>query len=89
MLEKQSCLERIQNLIHQKIPDYDKQRTNANTLLAEVWIQMDSMQMITFVVELETEFRLELPDELVGNMTASHLTIGDLADLIKNSQEQV
>jgi len=89
MLEKQSRLERIQNLIHQKLLDYDKQRINANTLLEEVWIQMDSMQMITFVVELETEFGLELPDELVGNMTGSHLTIGDLADLIKSSQERV
>ncbi|WP_339805273.1 hypothetical protein MKY66_16435 [Paenibacillus sp. FSL R5-0766] len=43
--------------------------------------------MITFVVELEAEFGLELPDELVGNMTGSHLTLSDLADLIKSHQE--
>ncbi|MGC5772675.1 acyl carrier protein [Paenibacillus pabuli] len=88
-MRKQPCLETIQNLIHQKIPDYDKQRINANTLLKEIWIQMNSMQMITFVVELETEFGLELPDELVGNMTGSHLTLGDLADLIKSHQERL
>ncbi|KAF6579793.1 MULTISPECIES: acyl carrier protein [Paenibacillus] len=50
---------------------------------------MNSMQMITFVVELETEFGLELPDELVGNMAGSHLTLGDLADLIKSYQERL
>lgn len=88
-MENQPCVERIQNLIHQKLPDYDKQRINDNTLLKEVWIQMDSMQLITFVVELETEFGLELPDELVGNMTDSHLTVGDLAELIQSSQERV
>ncbi|AOK88312.1 acyl carrier protein [Paenibacillus sp. SEL1] len=88
-MRKQLCLERIQNLIHQKIPDYDKQRINANALLEEIWIQMNSMQMITFVVELETEFGLELPDELVGNMAGSHLTLGDLADLIKSYQERL
>ncbi|GGG12807.1 hypothetical protein GCM10010912_66510 [Paenibacillus albidus] len=89
MLKKHSYVERIQNLIHLKLEPCDNQPISADTLLREVWIQMDSMQMITFVVELETEFGLELPDELVGNMTGSHLTVGDLADLIKSSQERV
>ncbi|GIP23021.1 acyl carrier protein [Paenibacillus sp. J22TS3] len=50
---------------------------------------MDSMQMITFVVELEDEFGIELSDELVGSMTDNHLTVGNLAKLIKSSPEHV
>nr|WP_255570853.1 acyl carrier protein [Cohnella sp. CFH 77786] len=40
------------------------------------------MQVITLVIELESEYGLSLPDELLGNMTGSQVTVGDLAAFI-------
>ncbi|MDT3426276.1 acyl carrier protein [Paenibacillus forsythiae] len=53
-----------------------------DTLLREVWLRLESIQVVEFVVELETSYELELPDELLGQIDRSSLKVSDLAAMI-------
>ncbi|MBW5449232.1 hypothetical protein GE107_24715 [Cohnella sp. CFH 77786] len=78
-------LKRIVRLIERNMAsdqDSNLAQVTADTPLLDVWQRMDSMQVITLVIELESEYGLSLPDELLGNMTGSQVTVGDLAAFI-------
>ncbi|WP_223068413.1 hypothetical protein [Paenibacillus caui] len=86
-MSKQDVTRQIIQLIEQKISSSSGSSSGdaaitADTLLRDVWLRLESIQVVEFVVELETSYETELPDELLGQMDRSLIKVSDLAALV-------
>ncbi|QWU13709.1 acyl carrier protein [Paenibacillus sophorae] len=86
-MSKQGVTEQIIQLIKQKISSSpgsssEDASITADTLLRDVWLRLESIQVVELVVELETEYETELPDELLGQIDRSSLNVADLAAMV-------
>ncbi|MFD1906536.1 hypothetical protein ACFTAO_23485 [Paenibacillus rhizoplanae] len=51
-----------------------------------MWLRLESIQVVEFVVELETSYELALPDELLGQIDRSSMKVSDLAAIIEGEE---
>ncbi|AKG34762.1 acyl carrier protein [Paenibacillus durus] len=86
-MSKQDIAGRIIQLIEQKVsasPGSSPEDAviTADTLLRDVWLLLESIQVVDLIVELETSYEAELPDELLGQIDRSPLKVSDLAAIV-------
>ncbi|WP_339225122.1 hypothetical protein [Paenibacillus sp. FSL H8-0332] len=87
---KQGVTQQIIQIIEQKISSssgssFTDVTITADTLLRDVWLRLESIQVVEFVVELETSYELALPDELLGQIDRSSMKVSDLAAIIEGA----
>ncbi|WP_419872626.1 acyl carrier protein [Candidatus Pristimantibacillus sp. PTI5] len=56
---------------------------HAETPLREVWLMLESVQIVELIVQLETHYGISLPDELLGHIDHNGLTVAKLAETIE------
>ncbi|MFC6650783.1 hypothetical protein [Paenibacillus rhizoplanae] len=88
---KQGVTQQIIQIIEQKISSssgssFTDVTITADTLLRDVWLRLESIQVVEFVVELETSYELALPDELLGQIDRSSMKVSDLAAIIEGEE---
>lgn len=88
---KQGVTQQIIQIIEQKISSFSGSSftdvtITADTLLREVWLRLESIQVVEFVVELETSYEIALPDELLGQIDRSSMKVSDLAAIIEGEE---
>ncbi|MNO47849.1 acyl carrier protein [compost metagenome] len=88
---KQGVTEQIIQIIEQKISSssgssFEDVNITADTLLRDVWFRLESIQVVEFVVELETSYEIALPDELLGQIDRSSMKVSDLAAIIEGEE---
>lgn len=49
--------------------------------------EMDSLDMLTIIMEIENEFSIEVPDSLIEEIAAEELSIEGLADKLMSRYE--
>lgn len=61
-----------------------------DTPLREIWLKLESVQVVELIVELEGRFGITLPDELLGHIDDDGITAATLAETIAGeSNEQL
>ncbi|NQX47726.1 hypothetical protein HQN87_20585 [Paenibacillus tritici] len=88
---KQGVTQQIIQIIEQKISSssgssFTDVTITADTLLRDVWLRLESIQVVEFVVELETSYEIALPDELLGQIDRSSMKVSDLAAIIEGEE---
>lgn len=88
---KQDVTKQIIQIIEQKISSSSGSSSKdvavtADTLLRDVWLRLESIQVVEFVVELETSYGISLPDELLGQIDRSSMKVSDLAAIIEGEE---
>jgi acyl carrier protein len=78
---RENVMERIITLIERRVAEGEA--IEHHTSLRDIWLRLESVQVIEFIVELETYYEITLPDELLGYMDNSLLTVQGLAETIE------
>lgn len=86
-----SVVEQVIEIIQHKVTDTANEVSIlADTPLRDVWLMLDSVQIVELIVQLEIQYGITLPDELLGHVDNIEYTVAILADVIeKETSEQL
>lgn len=72
--------EKVKNILAEQLDIENEELITMESLLAED-LGADSLDSIDIVMSVEDEFKIEVPDEVIENMT----TVGDIVNYIENN----
>lgn len=73
--------EKVKEILAEQLDIEDKESITMDSMLVED-LGADSLDSIDIVMSVEDEFKIEVPDEVVENMT----TVADIVNFIENNE---